>query len=514
MMAQKNKKEGVERFQGIGIDFKAKMIGIEKVDDARGDRMCQEAMMKLKAMVKASGEHKQRVNINISIEGLKIIDEKTGCINHHHEVHKISFISRDPADNRAFGYIHGDANNHQFFGIKTEKAAENVVLALKDLFQVVLELKTKQIEDQKIAAQQTTLHLKPSYDDTLYEVPIGQEKAAVSENSVAVSEAPSATSETPEDVNALYAVPNKGHTPESSNLLDLAAEVKTLQLGIHDMDQFSFDPVQEGSATQIQSPNSSGTKSPNPFQVSNSWNTFDSTNSQQSKPTTNFGTAFGDPFVVPTSTPQTNSANLFAEFSDTFKPPTNTAAPAANPFGNNFSNTSFGAPAANAFGAPNQFGAPASNAFGGAAFGAPASNTFQANFSTPSEAPAMQKPADPFGDPFDIGGPPSGDSSQGVIGQPLAPTAVPTTNESASKPDPFGDLGLISSSSSKSGKDMFANFQMAKPGEVAMPDIMPAGMPDRPPPAVPLSTGTTASTKPTLTTSDGVTLFDDSPFGL
>ncbi len=71
-------KNDPSRFQGGGIIFKAKLIGIEPVPEARGDKMCQEAMVKLKAAVKMSGEHKQKMVINVSLEGLKLLDEKTG----------------------------------------------------------------------------------------------------------------------------------------------------------------------------------------------------------------------------------------------------------------------------------------------------------------------------------------------------------------------------------------------------------------------------------------------------
>ena len=49
-----------------------------EVKEARGDRMCQDALQELKMAIKASGEHKQRVNIQIAVDGLKIRDEKSG----------------------------------------------------------------------------------------------------------------------------------------------------------------------------------------------------------------------------------------------------------------------------------------------------------------------------------------------------------------------------------------------------------------------------------------------------
>uniref|UniRef100_A0A4W5MY47 DAB adaptor protein 2 n=1 Tax=Hucho hucho TaxID=62062 RepID=A0A4W5MY47_9TELE len=69
------------RFQGDGVRYKAKLIGIDYVPEARGDKMSQDSMMKLKGMAIASrsqGKHKQRIWVNISMSGIKIIDEKTG----------------------------------------------------------------------------------------------------------------------------------------------------------------------------------------------------------------------------------------------------------------------------------------------------------------------------------------------------------------------------------------------------------------------------------------------------
>ncbi|XP_033502995.1 disabled homolog 2 isoform X3 [Epinephelus lanceolatus] len=140
------------RFQGDGVRYKAKLIGIDDVSEARGDKMCQDSMMKLKGMAVAArsqGKHKQRIWVNISMSGIKIIDEKSGVIEHEHVVNKISFIARDVTDNRAFGYVCGAEGQHQFFAIKTAQQAEPLVIDLKDLFQVIFNMRKKEAESSQ-----------------------------------------------------------------------------------------------------------------------------------------------------------------------------------------------------------------------------------------------------------------------------------------------------------------------------------------------------------------------------
>ncbi|KFQ63963.1 Disabled 2, partial [Pelecanus crispus] len=158
--SKKEKKKGPEktdesllaRFKGDGVRYKAKLIGIDDVPEARGDKMSQDSMMKLKGMAVAArsqGQHKQKIWVNISLSGIKIIDEKTGVIEHEHPVNKISFIARDVTDNRAFGYICGGEGQHQFFAIKTAQQAEPLVVDLKDLFQLIYNMKKKEEGDKK-----------------------------------------------------------------------------------------------------------------------------------------------------------------------------------------------------------------------------------------------------------------------------------------------------------------------------------------------------------------------------
>ena len=72
-----------QKFIGEGQTFKGKLIGVLEVKEARGDRMCQDALQELKMAIKASGEHKQKVNIQIAVDGLKIRDEKSGVSLRH-----------------------------------------------------------------------------------------------------------------------------------------------------------------------------------------------------------------------------------------------------------------------------------------------------------------------------------------------------------------------------------------------------------------------------------------------
>lgn len=140
------------RFKGDGVRYKAKLIGVDDVPEARGDKMSQDSMMKLKSKAatgRSQGKHKQKVWVNISLSGITITDEKTGAVLLEHAVNKISFIARDVTDNRAFGYVCGAEGQHQFFAIKTAQQAEPLVVDLKDLFQLIFNIRKKEAESSK-----------------------------------------------------------------------------------------------------------------------------------------------------------------------------------------------------------------------------------------------------------------------------------------------------------------------------------------------------------------------------
>ena len=73
------------RFESPGVNFNAKLIGIDEVVSARGDKMCQESIQRLKLAVKSSGQHKQKIIVNVSLEGVRLIDLKSQVNEPHHQ---------------------------------------------------------------------------------------------------------------------------------------------------------------------------------------------------------------------------------------------------------------------------------------------------------------------------------------------------------------------------------------------------------------------------------------------
>ncbi|XP_044800900.1 disabled homolog 1 isoform X4 [Bubalus kerabau] len=254
----------IKRFKGEGVRYKAKLIGIDEVSAARGDKLCQDSMMKLKGVVagaRSKGEHKQKIFLTVSFGGIKIFDEKTGALQHHHAVHEISYIAKDITDHRAFGYVCGKEGNHRFVAIKTAQAAEPVILDLRDLFQLIYELKQREELEKKAqkdkqceqAVYQTILEedvedpvyqyivfeaghepiRDPETEENIYQVPTSQKKEGVYD--VPKSQPVSAVTQlelfgdmsTPPDITSppTPATPGDAFIPSSSQTLPASADV-------------------------------------------------------------------------------------------------------------------------------------------------------------------------------------------------------------------------------------------------------------------------------------------------
>ncbi|GAA6235382.1 disabled homolog 1-like [Lates japonicus] len=128
------------RFHGDGVRYKAKLIGVDPVPNAQGDKMCWDSMMKLKgfeAAARRQGKHKQRVWLKVSSTGLKILDERTGAVLHDHKRSRISSLTKDKSDPRALAYIYQHEDTHSLFYIKTANLADPVLADIKEVCQSV-----------------------------------------------------------------------------------------------------------------------------------------------------------------------------------------------------------------------------------------------------------------------------------------------------------------------------------------------------------------------------------------
>ncbi|KAK8788112.1 hypothetical protein V5799_022113 [Amblyomma americanum] len=105
-------------------------MGKQAVPGARGQRLCQDAMGRLKEVVRACRQHKQRVQLAVSFLGIKIRDENTWALLFYHPVHRISFISPDTSNARVVYTCLGSDNSNRYITIKTKKAAAELETAL------------------------------------------------------------------------------------------------------------------------------------------------------------------------------------------------------------------------------------------------------------------------------------------------------------------------------------------------------------------------------------------------
>ncbi|KAL7880802.1 hypothetical protein SRHO_G00030560 [Serrasalmus rhombeus] len=197
-----------------------------------GDRPTQHAIVGrgIAASARSKGEHKQRVFLTVSFGGIKIYDERSGVLQHHHSVHEISYIAKDTRDHRAFGYVCGKEGNHKFVAIKTGHSAEPLILELRDLFTLIYDIKQREEVEKKAqkekhceqAVYQTIL--EDDTDDPVYQYIVfeaGHEplRGPLSEESV--YQVP-----TSQQKEGIYDVP-KRHFMTNINQFDLFGDMAT-----------------------------------------------------------------------------------------------------------------------------------------------------------------------------------------------------------------------------------------------------------------------------------------------
>lgn len=163
----------VEKFRN-GQAVNGKFIGFEiltTIPQAVNDDLCQILMNKLKKDQSTKKEHKSKIIVKVTLEGIEISEEKTNKLIFKHYIQRVLFISIDKTDPRSIGYLYkNDGNDFMYFGIKTEKPAQDLFTIIKELFdllQETLALQAQQQQQQQLLMQQQHLIMQQQQQQQL-----------------------------------------------------------------------------------------------------------------------------------------------------------------------------------------------------------------------------------------------------------------------------------------------------------------------------------------------------------
>ncbi|XP_032756947.1 PTB domain-containing engulfment adapter protein 1 isoform X3 [Rattus rattus] len=146
------------------VPYNAKFLGSTEVEQPKGTEVVRDAVRKLKLIFKkifarhikkSEGQKIPKVELQISIYGVKILEPKTKEVQHNCQLHRISFCADDKTDKRIFTFICKDSesNKHLCFVFDSEKCAEEITLTIGQAFDLAyrkfLESGGKDVETRK-----------------------------------------------------------------------------------------------------------------------------------------------------------------------------------------------------------------------------------------------------------------------------------------------------------------------------------------------------------------------------
>ncbi|XP_050967896.1 PTB domain-containing engulfment adapter protein 1 isoform X1 [Labeo rohita] len=140
------------------VVYNAKFLGITEVEQPKGTDMVRVAVRKLKFqrhIKKSEGQKTPKVELQISIYGVKILDPKTKEMQHNCQLHRMSFCADDKTDKRIFTFIctEPETKKHLCYVFDSEKCAEEITLAIGQAFDLAykkfLESGGKDVETRK-----------------------------------------------------------------------------------------------------------------------------------------------------------------------------------------------------------------------------------------------------------------------------------------------------------------------------------------------------------------------------
>lgn len=123
------------------MSYNLKYLGSTLVDRATNETVTAEAIKTILRVAKAGGKKLPKVNVTVSLNGIKISDEQIGKDNEI-SIYRISYCSADAAHSRVFAFIAANTNEtmecHAFLCSK-RKQAKAVTLAVARCFSMAYE---------------------------------------------------------------------------------------------------------------------------------------------------------------------------------------------------------------------------------------------------------------------------------------------------------------------------------------------------------------------------------------
>uniref|UniRef100_A0A3Q3VUY7 PTB domain-containing engulfment adapter protein 1 n=1 Tax=Mola mola TaxID=94237 RepID=A0A3Q3VUY7_MOLML len=138
------------------IPYNAKCLGNTEVEAPKGTEVVKDAVRKLKFqrhIKKSEGLKTPKVELQISIYGVKILDPKTKDVLHNCQLHRISFCADDKTDKRIFTFICKDSESNKHLCYFETHLAEEITLTIGQAFDLAykkfLESGGKDVETRK-----------------------------------------------------------------------------------------------------------------------------------------------------------------------------------------------------------------------------------------------------------------------------------------------------------------------------------------------------------------------------
>uniref|UniRef100_A0A0K0D2D6 PID domain-containing protein n=1 Tax=Angiostrongylus cantonensis TaxID=6313 RepID=A0A0K0D2D6_ANGCA len=126
------------------VEYNVKLFGSQEVKEAKGTDIIRDAIQAIQFQngVKRfestqPGAKLQKVDLQINVDGVTIVDSKTKVALHCCPLQKISFCADDKQDKRIFSFItrsQSDPEKHQCFVFLSDKMAEQITLTVGEAF--------------------------------------------------------------------------------------------------------------------------------------------------------------------------------------------------------------------------------------------------------------------------------------------------------------------------------------------------------------------------------------------